>query len=229
MWPAPWLGVHGCWWGARGPNSVSEVRGDGTLPAHALLPRSRGCALPRCHYCLSPSEGRCVHVLFSSSASLKVPQAVGQGLPLSRASSGFTRLREQLWAGQDPYHLPPRSLGSRAALCCVPCMQSHSHMQHSLTSTSQQDPGVPLQPRHHSPLNRETPRPGSLAATREVSCEGPCRACRGIPLLHAPSCPSGAMASLLAWFLLLISGLEHMAAPRSRGRHLIMSGVDMAL
>lgn len=224
--PHPRLGVRGCWRGAGGPNSVAEVRGEDTLPAHTLLPGPKGCSLPCCHGRLSPSEGTCVHVLFSSSALLKAPQAVGQGLPLSHASSGFTLLKEQLWAGRDPHHLPPQSLGSRAVLRCVPCMGPCSHVQHNWASTS---PGVPLQPCHHSPRSRETPRPCSSAATREVSCEGLWQAYRGVRILRAPSCPCGAIAFLLARFLLLISGLERTAAPWSRGRHLIVSGVDTAL
>ena len=189
---------------------------------------TRGCALPCCHSHLSLSEGRCVHVLFSSLASLKAPQAIRQVLLLSCASSGFIPLKEQLWAGQDPHHLPPQSLRSQAALCCVPCVGPCSHVQHGWAAVSQQEPGVPSQPWCHSPLSKETPRPNSSAAVGEVSCKGPWWACRGVPLLCAPSCPCGAMASLLAGFLLLISGLERMAAPQSRGRHL-MSGVDTAL
>lgn len=134
---------------------------------------ARGCALPHCYSHLCLSERRCVHVLFSPLVSLKALQAIGQILPLSCASSGFIPLKEQLWAGQDPHHLPPQPLRSRAALCCVPCVGPCSYVQHSWVATSQQEPGVLSQPWCHSLLSKETPRPGSSAAAGEVSCEGP--------------------------------------------------------
>lgn len=208
-----------------GVSSGSQQCGRGVVTVRCQP--TQHCALPCCHRRLSTFKGRCV--LFLSSASLKAPQAVGRGLPLSHASSGFAPFDKQLWAGQDPHHPPSMVAGvSGSAVLSLLCGTMLPHAA---------QPGIhmPAGPWGPSPApvafppQQGDPKTRLLSTWGEVSSEGLWQACRGVPLLRAPSCPCGATASPLARFLLLISVLECEAAPRSRGRHLIMSGVDTAL